>query len=78
MLWAANVDGKEAADGRGMAWAATCAQRRVFLYPVVADGFEFLSTGVSSKFFVIKVFFSTKSILRTNVPKSAAIWAVPG
>ena len=70
------MDGKEAADGGGMTWAATCAQRCVFQYPVVADGFEFLLTGVSSKFFVIVVFFSTESILWIKAPKSAAIWAV--
>ena len=67
------MDGKEAADGGGMTWAATCTQRWVFQYPVVVDGFEFLLTGVSSKFFVIVAFFSTESILQIKAPKSAAI-----
>ena len=63
MLCAANVNRKKAAEGEGITWAATCAHSCVFQYPVVTDEFKLLSTGVSSRFFVIIVFFSTESIL---------------
>ena len=63
VLCAANVDRKEAAEGGGITWAATCAHSCVFQYPVVADEFKLLSTGVSSRFFVIIVFFFTEFIL---------------